>query len=90
MTWQHRSTLAKLREGCTYAQAAAAAGVHRQSLWRWVNSSPEFAAAVAQAREVGADERSLRGWLAHPFRGRRPPASKMHGGKPRFSYGRRG
>jgi hypothetical protein len=90
MDYRHRLIVAKLQEGCGYAQAAAAAGVHRQSLWRWVSGSTEFAAAVAAAYSIGRDEREYRLWLRHPFRGKRPPASKMHGGQPKYSYGRRG
>ena len=90
MDYRHRLIVAKLREGCTYAQAAAAAGIHRQSLWRWVTGSPEFAAAIAAAREAGEAERTYRLWLRSPFRGKRPPTGKGHGGKPRFTYGRRG
>lgn len=47
---------------------------------------PEFADAVAMEREVGKDVRSYLIWLRHPFRGKRPPTGKGHGGKPRFSY----
>ena len=89
MTWQHRLILTKLREGCTSREAAATAGIHRQSFWRWVNGSQEFAAEVAQAREVGREERTFRLWLRHPFRGMRPPTGKGHGCKPAFMHGRR-
>jgi hypothetical protein len=54
-----------------------------------MKSCPEFADAVAAAREVGKEERTFRIFLRHPFRGLRPPTGKGHGGKPRFSYGRR-
>ena len=37
-----------------------------------MNASPEFAQAVALAREVGKEERTFRLWLRHPFRGIRP------------------
>jgi hypothetical protein len=90
MTWQRRTILTKLREGCTSREAAAAAGIHRQSFWRWVTGCPEFASAVVQAREAGADERRFRAWLRHPFRGKRPPTGRGHAGKPAFSNGRRG
>lgn len=90
MDYRHRLIVAKLQEGCTSREATAAAGIHRQSFWRWVNGSPEFATAVALAREAGKEERTFRLWLRHPFRGKRPPTGKGNGGRPRFSYGRRG
>ena len=70
-------------------EAAAAAGVTRQAVLKWVNASAEFREAVALAREVGHAERVYRAWLGHYRRGMRPPAGKGHGGKPRFSFGRR-
>ena len=75
----------KLREGYTSREAAAAAGIHRQSFWRWVNGSVEFATAVAQARETGKEERTFRLWLRHPCRGKRPPTGRGHGGQPSFT-----
>jgi len=89
MKWQHHLILSKLAEGQTVREASLAAGVHRQTYWRWSNASPEFAQAVTAAREVGRVERTFRLWLRHPFRGKRPPTGKGHGGKPRFTYGRR-
>ncbi|MCX6875944.1 MAG: hypothetical protein NTW21_19370 [Verrucomicrobia bacterium] len=89
MNWQHRLIVRKLAEGCLVREAAGAAGVHRQTFWRWLRASPDFAQAVAAAREAGKDERTFRLWLRHPFRGLRPPAGKGHGGKPRFAWGRR-
>ena len=53
-----------------------------------MKSCPEFADAVAVEREKGKDKRVFRAWLYHPFRGRRPPTGKGHGGKPAFRYGR--
>lgn len=50
---------------------------------------PRMAAAVVEAREQGCEERTYRRWLAHPFRGKRPPAGKGHGGKPKFPCGTR-
>ena len=89
MDWRHRIILTRLGEGCTYPESAAAAGISRQALWKWSNASPSFAQAVAEARETGKEERTYRLWLRHPFRGKRPPMGKGHGGKPKFTYGRR-
>lgn len=87
--WRAQITLQKLEEGCTMREAATAAGVTRQAIHKRQKLSPEFCEAVAAAREVGEAERKYRLWLRHPFRGKRPPTGKGHGGKPRFSYGRR-
>jgi hypothetical protein len=87
--WRHRIALRKLAEGGSYGEAAAAAGVSRISVWNWCQASPEFAQAVVAVREEGKAERRFRAWLAHPFRGLRPPTGRGHGGKPRFAYGRR-
>lgn len=85
--WRYAVALRKLCEGLNNRQAAEIAGLTRQSLWKRMKASPEFAEAVAQAREAGKHEREFRAWLFHPFRGRRPPAGKCHGGKPRYRYG---
>lgn len=63
MDWRHRLIVRKLAEGCTYGEAATAAGISRQALWKRVNASPEFAAAVLVAREEGKSEREYRAWL---------------------------
>jgi hypothetical protein len=89
MDYRHRLIVAKLREGYTSREAAAAAGIHRQSLWRWLHDSAEFADAVAEARETGKTERTYRLWVRHPFRGKCPPTGKGRGGRPKFTYGRR-
>ncbi len=89
MDWRQRVIVTKLTEGCTYPEAAAAAGTSRISVWNWCRSIPEFREAVALARQAGEDERKFRLWMRHPRRGLRPPTGKGHGGKPRFSYGRR-
>ena len=81
--------LRKLEEGCTIRDSAAAVGISRQAVLKRKNVSPDFAQAVAAARETGKDERTFRLWLRHPFRGKRPPTGKGHGGAPRFAYGRR-
>jgi hypothetical protein len=83
--WRGTVILCKLREGCTFREAATAAGITRQAVLKRVNASPEFAEAVALAREAGKGERTYRLWLRHPFRGMRPPTGKGHGGKPRFN-----
>lgn len=85
--WRGMVILGKLREGCTIREAAAAASITRQAVLKRVNASPEFAQAVTAAREAGKDERTFRLWLRHPFRGKRPPTGKGHGGKPIFTYG---
>jgi hypothetical protein len=89
MDWRRKMILVKLREGLTLAEAASSVGIHRQSIWLWMNGSEEFAQAVAQARLEGQAERTYRLWLRHPFRGKRPPTGKGHGGPPKYSYGRR-
>jgi transposase len=89
MNWQHRLIVRKLAEGCLVREASEAAGVHRQTFWRWHRSLPEFAAAVLAAREAGKSERTFRLWLGHYRRGMRPPTGKGHGGKPRFAFGKR-
>ncbi len=87
--WRGRVVLTKLAEGCTIDEAGCAAGITRQAILKRRVASPEFAEAVRVARETGKAERTYRRWLNHPFRGKRPPTGKGHGGKPRFSYGRR-
>lgn len=86
--WRGQVILTKLGEGCTIRESADAAGISRQAVLKRKNVSPDFAQAVATAREVGRDERTFRLWLRHPFCGKRPPTGKAHGGKPQFSYGR--
>ena len=87
--WKSNLILSKLAQGHTYGEAAAAACMTRQGIWWRCGICPDFAQAVAAAREQGKDERTFRLWLRHPFRGMRPPSGKGHGGKPRFSFGRR-
>jgi hypothetical protein len=89
LDWKSAVILGKLAEGCTYTEAAAAAGISRRALFKRRVASPEFDVATLAAREAGSVERTFRLWLRHPFRGKRPPTGKGHGGKPRFSYGRR-
>jgi DNA-binding XRE family transcriptional regulator len=86
ISWHRR------RAGLSQVELARHAGVSRyvvQDLEAGMKSSPDFAEAVVAAREAGKDVRTFRLWLRHPFRGKRPPSGKGHGGKPQFSYGRR-
>lgn len=85
--WRGKVILTKLSEGCTLRESAEAAGISRQAVLKRVNASPEFAQAVAAAREAGKDERTFRLWWRHPFRGKRPPTGKGHGGKPIYTWG---
>lgn len=87
--WRGTVILCKLREGCTFREAASAVGITRQAVLKRMNTSREFAEAVATARDKGKEERTFRLWLRHPFRGKRPPTGKGHGGKPQYRYGRR-
>jgi hypothetical protein len=89
LDWRGRMILRKLEEGCTIRESAAAVGISRQAVLKRQNVSPDFAQAVAAAHETGKVERTFRLWLRHPRRGKRPPTGKGHGGKPRFSFGRR-
>ena len=85
--WKLGLAVRRLGEGCTYVEAARAARIDRVTLWRWRRACPEFDRAVDEARRAGEAERTYRLWLRHPFRGRRPPTGRGHGGKPRFRYG---
>ena len=71
-------------------EAAGAASMTRQGVWWRCRTCPGLVEAVAQAREAGKAEREYRRWLTHYARGKRPPTGRGHGGKPRFTYGRRG
>jgi hypothetical protein len=89
LPWRPRVVLRKLAdEGATLIEAAAAAGVCRQRILKWRGRDAAFDELVKQAREIGAEKRARLLWLRHPFRGKRPPSGKGHGGKPKFSYGR--
>jgi predicted DNA-binding transcriptional regulator AlpA len=87
VSWRYRSVVHYLEQGLNFREAAQLGGVSRQAIWKRMNANPEFAQAVTTAREKGRKEREFRTWLRHPFRGRRPPTGKGHGGKPRFRYG---
>ena len=86
--WRDRLVLSHLTLGATMREAALAASLTRQGVWWRCRTCPGLAEAVAMAREAGKAERTFRLWLAHPFRGKRPPTGRGHGGKPRFTYGR--
>lgn len=88
LDWKGRVILDKLEEGQTFGEAATAAGMTRQGVWWRMAAHPDFAQAVAEARETGAEERRYRAWLRHPFRGKRGPWWKP-GVAPAFRYGRR-
>lgn len=85
--WRYRLVLLRLEEGYTLEQAANSGDISRQAIWKRMKSYPEFAKAVVAAREVGKNEREFRIWLRHPFRGKRPPTGKGHGGKPIYTWG---
>jgi len=89
MRWDgnYRMILVRLKEGQTFQQAAESVGISRQSVWKRIKAYPEFAQAVQAVREAGKAEREFRMWLHHPFRGKRPPSGKGHGGKPVFTWG---
>jgi hypothetical protein len=89
LDWRGRVILDKFAEGLTFRETAKAVGISRIAIWKRMKRSPEFAAAVGEAREKGKAERTYRLWLRHPFRGLRPPMGKGHGGGPRFTFGRR-
>ena len=89
LPWRRRVVLRKLaEEGATLIEAAAAAGVCRQRILKWRNRDAGFDALVKHARDLGAEKCTHLLWLRHPFRGKRPPRGRGHGGKPKFSYGR--
>ena len=87
--WRARTILSRFAAGSTYVEAASAGGISKQALLKRMKVSPDFSQAVAAARKEGEAERVYRLWLRHPFRGKRPPTGKGHGGKPRFCYGRK-
>lgn len=47
---KRRAALDSLREGATRTAAAQAAGVARQTIYKWINSDPEFAQAAEEAQ----------------------------------------
>jgi hypothetical protein len=86
--WRGRVILEKLREGCLYREAGAAAGITKRAVFLRMAAHPDFRQAVVEAREAGAEERRYQEWLRHPFRGKRGVWWKP-GVVPAFSYGRR-
>lgn len=80
----YSEVLSKLAEGCTFQQAAQAAGITRQAVWKMTKSSPHIRDAITEARRAGAGPRAYGIWRRHPFRGKRPPTGRGQGGKPRF------
>jgi hypothetical protein len=84
-----RLILRLIREGMTYEDVALTLRISRQAIHRRIKRNPDFAAAVAEAREEGRTNRERAIWYRHPFRGKRPPTRKGHGGIPRFGVKRR-
>ncbi len=58
--WRGQVILGKLAEGCTYQEAAEAAGMTRQGLWLRCRGSEDFRQAVTLARQQGQKEREYR------------------------------
>lgn len=77
-----------VRCGYHHRGAAEAAGIHRATLYRWLSLDPSFAVRFALAWEAGTRQREFRMWLAHPFRGNRPPTTKRTRDFPRFGQPR--
>jgi hypothetical protein len=80
-----RLILRLIREGNTYVDVAFTLRISRQAIHRRIQRNPDFATAIAEAREEGRPNRERGLWYWHPFRGKRPPTGKGHGGKPRFN-----
>lgn len=70
--------------GHTKSKAAKAAGIHRTTLFRWLERKPDFSKAFAAAWKEAAQQRDYLNWLHHPFRGKRPPAAKRTRDFPRY------
>jgi len=56
-----RQLLQLLSEGCSISQACAAVGIGRTTVYRWLESDPDFAHALdtARTRMIAAAERTL-------------------------------
>jgi hypothetical protein len=56
-----------LSEGCSISQACAAVGIGRTTVYRWLESDPEFAHALdtARTRMIAAAERTLQRAIEH-------------------------
>lgn len=70
--------------GFPKSRAAKHAGIHRTTLFRWLERKPEFARNFARAWEEGSKQRDFLLWLNHPFRDKRPPTSKRSRSFPRY------
>jgi hypothetical protein len=51
------AVLARVREGWPLVRACRSLGVSYDTIWRWRRTKPEFAAALAEAEQIGADVR---------------------------------
>jgi hypothetical protein len=56
-----------LSEGCSISQACAAVGIGRTTVYRWLESDPDFANALdmARTRMIAAAERTLQRAIEH-------------------------
>jgi len=56
-----------LSEGCSISQACAAVGIGRTTVYRWLESDPDFANALdmARTRHIAAAERTLLRAIEH-------------------------
>lgn len=86
-SWKYLVVLEGLMRGCTFQQAARRSSLSRQAIWKRMKRDAAFSQEVTVAREEGRKLREYLIWVLHPFRGRRPPTGKGHGGLPRFRYG---
>ena len=62
-----RRLLQLLSEGCSISQACAAVGIGRTTVYRWLESDPDFAHALdtARTRMIAAAERTLLHAIEH-------------------------
>jgi hypothetical protein len=62
-----RRLLQLLSEGCSISQACAAVGIGRTTVYRWLESDPDFAHAfdTARTRMIAAAERTLQRAIEH-------------------------
>jgi 20S proteasome alpha/beta subunit len=62
-----RRLLQLLSEGCSISQACAAVGIGRTTVYRWLESDPDFANALdmARTRHIAAAERTLLHAIEH-------------------------
>ena len=71
--------------GANKKAAAKSAGIDRKTLYVWRTEDPDFATELMEAWSKGSERRDYLAWLNHPFRGLRPPTSKMTRSRPRYS-----